>query len=148
MVECVNLFDHIVEKGLHIPPFKFSTIQVLWIGIFPFNLSNEHEDKLQDQIVCKNVCPPSFSTRDVCPPRNKQKCNTWTDMLYVYIQTFCFEVVFISQVQLNILSRPHYLCRLHFLCLLDLVGKGLKTNFLHLWCFFNAKIQNPGQTIT
>ena len=49
---------------------------------------------------------------------------------------------------INILSGPHYFCRLYFSCLLDLVGKGLKTNFLHLWCFFNAKIQNPGQTIT
>ena len=47
MVECVNVFDHINDKGLHIPPFKFSTIQVLWNGIFPCHLSNEHEDELQ-----------------------------------------------------------------------------------------------------
>ena len=47
MVECVHVFDHIVEKGLHIPPFKFSTMQVLWNGIFPCHLSKEHEDKLQ-----------------------------------------------------------------------------------------------------
>ena len=69
MVECVNVFDHIVEKGLHIPPFKFSTEFFL----FTYLMNTKISCKIR---LCVKMFVLSPSLREMFVPRGTNKSVT------------------------------------------------------------------------